>query len=62
LRLKLAAPAHEGRANAELVRLLALTLGIRRRQINLAAGASGRRKVVRIHGITLEEARRSLRL
>jgi uncharacterized protein (TIGR00251 family) len=62
LRLRLAAPAHEGKANAELVRLLAKTLGVPRRQIDLATGATGRRKLLRIHGVTLEEARRRLRL
>jgi uncharacterized protein (TIGR00251 family) len=62
LRLRLAAPAHEGKANAELVRLLAKTLGVPRRQIDLATGLTGRRKLLRIHGVTLEEARRRLRL
>jgi uncharacterized protein (TIGR00251 family) len=62
LRLRLAAPACEGKANAELVRLLAKTLGVPRRQIDLATGATGRRKLLRIHGVTLEEARRRLRL
>ena len=62
LRLRLAAPAHEGKANAELVRLVAETLGVSRRQVGLATGATGRRKLLRIHGVTLEEARRRLRL
>ena len=62
LRLRLAAPAHEGRANAELVRLVAQTLGVPRRQVELATGASGRRKLLRVHGVTLDEARRRLRL
>jgi len=62
LRIRLAAPAHEGKANAELVRLVAETLGVSRRQVDLAAGAAGRRKLLRIHGVTLEEARRRLRL
>jgi uncharacterized protein len=62
LRLKLAAPAHEGRANSELVRLLSDLLQVPRRQIELAAGASTRRKLMRVTGVTLEEARRRLRL
>ena len=62
LRLRLAAPAHEGKANAELVRLVAETLGVPRRQVDLATGASGRRKLLRVHGVTLDEARRRLRL
>lgn len=62
LRLRLAAPAREGKANAELVRLVAETLGVPRRQVDLAKGPTGRRKVLRVHGITLDEARRRLRL
>jgi uncharacterized protein (TIGR00251 family) len=62
LRLRLAARAHEGRANAELVRLLAETLGVRPGAVAISAGESGRRKVVRVRGITIDEAQRRLRL
>ena len=62
LRLRLAAAAHEGKANAELVRLMAKILGVPRRQVELANGATGRRKLLRVRGVTLEEARRRLRL
>ncbi len=62
LRLRLAAPAREGRANAELIRLVAESLGVPRRQVDLATGATGRRKKLRVSGVTLEEARRRLRL
>jgi uncharacterized protein (TIGR00251 family) len=62
LRVRLAAPAHEGRANAELIRLVAAVLGVLRREVELAAGATGRRKLLRVRGVTLEEARRRLRL
>ncbi len=62
LRVRLAAPAHEGRANAELIRLVAAVLGVLRREVELAAGATGRRKLLHVRGVTLEEARRRLRL
>ena len=62
LRLRLAAPAQGGKANVELVRLVAKTLGVPRRQVDLATGATGRRKVLRVRGVTLEQARRRLRL
>jgi len=62
LRLRLAAPAHEGKANAELVRLVAEALGVPRRQVDIVRGATGRRKVIHVGGVTLEEARRKLRL
>jgi uncharacterized protein len=62
LRLRLAAPAHEGKANAELVRFLAGELDVPRRAVSLVAGGSSRRKLVRVNGITPDEARRRLRL
>jgi len=62
LRVRLAASAHEGKANAELVRLVAETLGVPRRQVDLTTGAAGHRKLLRVRGVTLEEARRRLRL
>jgi uncharacterized protein (TIGR00251 family) len=62
LRVRLAAPAHEGKANAELVRLIAEVLGIQRRQVELMTGAGGRRKVLRLGSVTLEEARLRLSL
>ena len=62
LRLRLAAPAHEGKANAELVRFLAAVLEVPKSAVTLATGAGARRKLVRVDGITEEEARRRLRL
>jgi len=62
LRVRVAASAHEGKANAALIRLVAETLEVPRRQIDLTTGATGRRKQLRVRGVTLEEARRRLRL
>ncbi len=62
LRVRLAAPAHEGKANAELVRFLAAQLRVPRSAVSLVAGAGGRRKLVRVDGVTEDEARRDLRL
>lgn len=62
LRLRLVAPAHEGKANAALTRFVAGLLGVARRDVRLVAGAGGRRKLLRIQGVTLDEARRTLRL
>ena len=62
VRVRLAAPAQEGKANAELARLLASLLGVRRRDVTLAAGATGRRKVVRVRGIDPAAAHEKLRL
>lgn len=62
LRVRLAAAPHEGKANAELVRFLATRLDVPRRDVTLVAGASARRKLVRVGGLTEDEARRRLRL
>ena len=48
LRVRLAAPPIEGRANEALVAWLARQLGVPRRCVELAHGASGRRKTVAI--------------
>ena len=52
LRLRLAAPAREGRANDELVRFLARILGKRRSDITVELGGSARRKLVRVAAAT----------
>jgi len=48
LRVRIAAPAIEGRANAELLRWVADRLDVALREVELAAGASGRGKRIRI--------------
>jgi uncharacterized protein (TIGR00251 family) len=60
--VRLSAPAVEGRANDELVRFLAATLGVGRGDITMASGGRSRRKRLRITGVTLHEARRRLGL
>ena len=48
LRVRLAAPAIEGRANAALIDWLACELGLARRDLSLVRGAAGRRKTLAI--------------
>jgi uncharacterized protein len=62
LRIRLAAPAQEGRANLELVRFVAKELGVRRDDVTVLGGGRSRRKLVRVRGVTLDEARRRLGL
>ncbi len=50
LRVRLAAPARGGRANAELVRLLAEVLDVARRRISIRRGETGRTKTVTVDG------------
>jgi len=53
-RLKVAvkAPPVDGAANEALVRLLAKTWGVRRGDVELRAGQSGRRKTVLVRGLS----------
>ena len=48
LKIRLAAPAIEGRANEALIAFLAQSFGVPRRNVTLLRGESGRAKTVRI--------------
>ncbi|GAA5784811.1 hypothetical protein YWS52_11310 [Chitiniphilus shinanonensis] len=52
LKLRLAAPPVDGKANAALLDFLAQAFAVPRRQVELKSGASSRRKVIRIVGST----------
>jgi uncharacterized protein (TIGR00251 family) len=56
VRIRLAAPAAEGRANDLLVRTLAERLHVAPGAVSLIAGGRSRRKLVRVAGIGLAEA------
>jgi uncharacterized protein (TIGR00251 family) len=60
LKVKVHAPALEGRANDALLAFLATRLGLPRRAVTLVRGDKSRHKVVRIAGLTLPEARARL--
>jgi uncharacterized protein (TIGR00251 family) len=60
LKLQVAAPPVDGEANAEITTFLARTLGARKDQVELLAGETGRRKRVRVLGVTAEAALRAL--
>ena len=62
LRVRVAAPAVEGKANAALLSFLAGRLGLRPRALHLAAGERGREKLAVICGRTPEEVRAALGL
>ncbi len=61
LKIRLRAPAVEGKANAALVEFLAEILGLRPRQITLERGDKSRDKIVRVEGMTREEMRLRIR-
>ncbi len=55
LKLRLAAPPVEGKANEALIQWLSKTLEIRRANIELLAGDLSRLKRVRVQGLTAEQ-------
>jgi uncharacterized protein len=60
IKIKLRAPAVEGKANAALIRFLAQRLKISTRQIILIRGQKSREKIVRIDSFTDEQLRNLL--
>jgi len=55
-KVAVAAPPLEGRANEAVVELVSDLLGVKRRQVTVARGASSRRKVVEVEGVSEAEA------
>jgi len=62
LKVRVAAPPVDGRANRELLDYLAELLGVANSQLSLVKGQSSRRKTVIVGGVGLEDARRRLGL
>ncbi len=57
LKVQLAAPPVDGEANAALVDFLAGELGARRSDVTIERGDTGRRKTVRVAGLTAAAVR-----
>ena len=58
--MRVAAPPAAGRANDAVVRLLADSLELRRRDVEIVAGHTGRDKIVSLSGIGPDEIERRL--
>ena len=58
--VSLAASPHEGQANRELLRFLSDIVHVPVSRIQLAAGASGRTKLVRFRGVDVTQLRKNL--
>ncbi len=56
LKIQLAAPPVDGEANAALVLFLVDALGVRRSDVAIVAGETGRRKRVRVAGVSAAQA------
>ncbi len=50
MKVRVAAPPEGGRANAELIKLVANFLGVPRASVNIVSGATGRRKLLEVEG------------
>jgi uncharacterized protein (TIGR00251 family) len=53
-KIRVAAPPVDNAANAELIEFIASKLDIAKRSVRIAAGGTGRRKIVEIDGVSLE--------
>jgi uncharacterized protein len=62
LKVHLQAPPVDGKANAALIVLLAETLGVSRKQIEITSGESSRTKRVRVHGLSAKQVNMRLGL
>ena len=60
LKVRLTAPPVEGRANEALIAFLAKRLGVRKSQVEIVAGATLRRKMIRVIGVSAHEVEERL--
>jgi len=60
LKVRLTAPPVEGRANDALIAFLAQWLGVRKSQVEIVAGATSRRKMIRVIGLSGQKAEERL--
>ena len=60
LRFRVAAPPAQGRANAAILAHLAALLGLRPRDLEIAAGQRSRDKLVLVRGLAPERVRERL--
>jgi len=60
IKVKVGAPAVEGRANEALVDFIAKKLGVARREVSLASGEKSRDKVIAVEGLDEAEVRERL--
>ncbi|MFP5261733.1 MAG: DUF167 domain-containing protein [Blastocatellia bacterium] len=62
VKLRVASPPVDGKANEECRRFLAVLVGVSASSVEMVAGGSSRDKLVRIHNVTTERVREALAL
>ncbi len=60
LKVRITAPPVGGKANEALIAFLAQRLGVRKSQVEIVAGATSRRKMVRVTGLSPQEVEQHL--
>jgi len=60
VRIRVTAPPVEGRANEALIAFLAKQLGVRKSQVEIVAGATSRRKMIRVIGLSSQDVEERL--
>jgi uncharacterized protein len=60
IKIRVAAPPADGAANAELIRFVAERAGVARAAVRIASGATGRRKMLTVAGLTAAGLARAL--
>lgn len=60
LRVRVARPPVDGKANQALLKLLARALGVAPSRLAIVSGATARTKVIEIDGMSADEVRRAL--
>ena len=56
IRVRLTSPPVKGKANQDLVRLLARSLGVGKKDVEIVSGLSSRRKTVWVRGLSAVQA------
>ena len=62
IKVSITEPPVDGRANEAIVELLARKVGVAKRDVALVHGTTGKRKTIRIAGITAEQVAHALGL
>jgi uncharacterized protein (TIGR00251 family) len=57
LKVRVSAPAEDGRANKAVCATIAKALGIKARQVTIESGHTSPEKIVRIEGVSVEDVR-----